>query len=111
VRTEVEIVTKAPESKLQEKIRKALVNKYPDSVWWKIHGGPMQRRGIPDIVGCIDGCFIAVEVKVPGRENTLTVIQQDTLDQISASGGLAFMSSSVEHTLETIKEYLHRLRG
>ena len=40
--------------------------------WYKTHGGPFQVRGLPDIIGCYQGAFYGLEVKVPGRENTLT---------------------------------------
>lgn len=99
-------MVKAPESKLQEKIRKALKEEFPTSFFYKTHGGPMQKRGIPDIMGCIDGKFVAIEVKVPGKENTLSELQKEALEQISNAGGLAFMSTSVEDTISTVKNWL-----
>jgi Holliday junction resolvase len=104
-------MAKSPESRLQEKIRKAIVSKFPGCYIYKTHGGPMQKKGLPDIVGCINGRFIAIEVKVPGRENTLTEIQKLNLEQIEASGGLAFMSTSVEHSVDTVKAYIKTKGG
>ena len=42
-----------------------------DRSWWmKVHGGPYQKAGVPDILGCYRGRFFAFEVKVPGGKTT-----------------------------------------
>lgn len=94
------------ESRLQKKIKESLEKTYEGSFWYVVHGGPYQRRGIPDIVGCLNGIFIAIEVKLPGKEHTLTGIQKHTIAQINESGGMAFMTTSVEETLYMLKTYL-----
>lgn len=94
-----------PESRLQSKIQKELGKAFPGSFFYKTHGNPYQRAGIPDIIGCVNGCFIGVEVKLPGKENTLTELQKDSIKRINKAGGLAFMSTSVEYTVETIKAF------
>ena len=53
------------ESRIKRKILKELRRDYPQGVWYKIHGGPHQIRGIPDIIGCLAGRFIAFEIKRP----------------------------------------------
>ncbi len=35
--------------------------------WVKIHGGPHQVSGVSDLVGCLRGRFIALEVKRPSK--------------------------------------------
>lgn len=55
--------------------------------------GPHSPRGMPDVLGCYRGRAIALEVKLPGRENTLTEIQRDTLDTWRAAGAEAAMVS------------------
>lgn len=62
----------------------------------KIHGDPRQRRGLPDIIACYKARFIGIEVKVPGKERTLTPIQSVTLEGIRNAKGLAYVMSSVE---------------
>lgn len=56
----------------------------------KSHGGP-NMAGWPDICGCYRGYTLAIEVKLPGRENTLTKLQQATLDEWAAAGAIAKM--------------------
>jgi len=45
-----------------------------EKVGWhmKVAGGPLQRRGIPDIVGCHAGRFFAIELKAPNGRTTLS---------------------------------------
>lgn len=56
--------------------------------WYtKIWGGGFQKAGIPDIICCINGLFVAVEVKATrGRPTTL---QSINCNRIRDSGGQA----------------------
>lgn len=71
--------------------------------WWgfKVLGGAQQKRGVPDIVGCWRGAFVAFEVKRPqlGRVSDL---QQHIIDQINGVGGRAFVVYSVEDVKRAI---------
>jgi hypothetical protein len=62
---------------------------------FKTHGDPRQRRGLPDIIGSYRGQFIGLEVKLPGREDTLTSLQADTLQSIRKAGGIGVMATSI----------------
>jgi len=62
---------------------------------FKVHGGPMQLKGVPDLVGCLpDGKMFALEVKRPGER--LTPIQAHIIEQIKAAGGVAGRVECVE---------------
>lgn len=76
-------------------------------LWIKIHGGMFQMAGIPDLIGCLRGRFYGIEVKLPGKEKTLTVIQKAFIKQIiEVGGGRATMVTSVSDTLDFIREGL-----
>ena len=52
-----------------EKLFENKVKRYLDSIgaWYmKVWGNGMQRSGIPDIIGCINGRFFALEIKADG---------------------------------------------
>jgi hypothetical protein len=68
----------------------------------KIHGGPLQERGLPDIIFCSAGRFGAVEVKVLGKR--ATVLQQYHLDHIIAAGGTAFVAHSLEEAQKILDD-------
>lgn len=70
----------------------------------KIVGGPRQAAGLPDIIACYRGRFVAFEVKRPGREGTLTAIQRATLDAIRESSGKAWMITSVKDAMKILAE-------
>lgn len=76
------------ESWYQAKIIKWLKDTYPGAFVWKAAAGPYSRGGIPDICAIIDGRFFGFEVKRPGI-GKLTKLQEQTIKQINAAGGIA----------------------
>jgi len=83
------------EAQIVKKILKALRKR--GGFWRKIHGGPFQESGLPDIIGCWEGKFIAFEVKRPGEE--ATPLQLHVLDEIHKNRGLVAIVESVEDVL------------
>ena len=61
---------------------------------WKEHGGMYGTAGLPDIICCYRGRFLAFEVKVPG--NKLTKLQEIMITKIEAAKGKAYKVTSVE---------------
>lgn len=93
-----------PESLLVKKI-KAMLDSH-GALAIKVHGGPYQQAGIPDLLVCLHGNFIGLEVKVPERRNTLTKLQQQTLDEIKRAGGISAVVTSVEEAESAIRGVL-----
>ena len=60
--------------------------------FFKTHGEPMQTRGIPDVLCCYEGLFLAFEFKImrSGKLN-ITPYQEHTIKKIDSSKGLAFI--------------------
>src|SRR4051812_35297147 len=95
-------MTVNPESKLQLRIRKGLEQEFGDDIYiFKEHGG-RYSHGVPDLVGCYEGTFIGLEVKVPGHENRVTKLQQSNLDRIEKAGGIAAVVSSLKQAREAL---------
>jgi hypothetical protein len=42
----------------------------PGCFCWKEHGGMYGTAGIPDIIACVNGRFIAFEIKTPSGKTT-----------------------------------------
>ena len=61
---------------------------------WKTHGGMYGTAGIPDIIACVGGRFVALEVKQPGGK--LSRLQEATIEKIRTAGGVAAMVTSVD---------------
>lgn len=77
---------------------------------FKIHGGdnPFQAVGIPDLLCCIEGWFVGVEVKMPGEP--LRPAQVVALAEIYRAGGVAAVVETREQgrtLLRYIKDGRH----
>ena len=77
----------------------------PDCFAWKTHGGPYGTAGIPDIIACIGGRFVAFEVKT--QCGKLTKLQEITLQRIKEAKGNAFTVTSVDE----VKKILENLNA
>lgn len=63
--------------------------------WWmKVHGDVFQKSGVPDILACVNGKFVGIEVKRSGGR--LSELQKYNIDKIRAAGGVAFVATSVD---------------
>ena len=89
------------EAALIQKIRKYLAT-LPYCFFWKEHGGQYGTAGIPDIIVCYKGRFLALEAKV-GR-NKPTKLQTATIDKIRQAGGTAAVVYSVEDVQTVLSE-------
>ncbi len=89
------------EATLIQRIRKYLAT-LPDCFFWKEHGGQYGTAGIPDIVVCHKGRFIALEAKV--GKNKPTKLQAATIDKIRQAGGTAAVVYSIEDVKAVLSE-------
>ena len=90
---------KQTESAIQSKIVNYLKLK---KVWYtKVISA--SHSGIPDILCCYKGKFIAFEVKQPGR--VPTALQQMNIDNITLAGGYAYVVSSVTEVKNIIDSF------
>jgi hypothetical protein len=98
-------MTTKPESRLQRGIRKGL--KREVGGWWrKIHGGPFQAAGIPDLLGCVQGRFFAFEVKHPDQNSETSELQKKNIREIRCNGGTAEVVESLEEAVCFVRETL-----
>ena len=89
------------EAALIQRIRKYLAT-VPECFFWKEHGGQYGTAGIPDIIVCHKGRFIALEAKV--GKNKPTKLQAATIEQIRKAGGTAAVVYSVEDVQAIMSE-------
>jgi hypothetical protein len=86
-------VAKKEETKFQEKVLKRL-RRMPKS-WW-LNCEMLSLIGIPDIIGCVEGRFVALELKrnISEIENeNKHLLQRHILMSIENAGGYAMMVS------------------
>ena len=58
--------------------------------------------GIPDVIACVNGRFVAFEVKTPTGK--LTRLQEITIEKIRAAGGCAHKVTSAADVARILKE-------
>ena len=64
--------------------------------------GIYATAGVPDIIACLKGKFIGIEVKRPGEKPTK--IQESYIKTINDIGGLAFWADNLDDVKEKLKE-------
>ena len=72
-----------------------------DCFCWKQHGSQFGTAGLPDIIVCFKGLFLALEVKRPGGK--LTKLQEVTLNRIKDAEGHAYKVTSCDEVKEILK--------
>ena len=60
------------------------------NIWFtKIWGGGYQKAGIPDILACVNGRFVAIEIK--GSSGKPTELQKYNIKKINESNGVGII--------------------
>ena len=78
-----------PEKRYEEKLKRYLKKR---GIWYVKYwgGGLYTKTGVPDILACIKGRFVAIEVK--SDSGKLRPEQKEEIALINASGGLCIIS-------------------
>ena len=81
------------------------IKRYLDSIgaWYrKTHGNMFSKAGTPDILACINGRFVAIEVKRPG--GIVSALQMANIKLIQQAGGVAFVAESLLEAKRHLEE-------
>lgn len=89
------------ESQLTSQIKNLLKSK--GAYCEKIFGGGYQASGIPDILCCYRGYFLAIEVKSPTGKGRASDIQKLKIKAIRDAGGVAFITDNIEDVERVLK--------
>ena len=91
-----------PEGKVKAEVKK-LLKLYAAWSFMPVSAG-YGAHGIPDIIACYRGVFIAIECKAPGKRTNVTPLQIRQLTGISEAGGLALIVADPSdlEALETV---------
>ena len=93
-----------PEKKVKDKVVKLLKMFGVYYFYASTHG--FGRSGVPDLVCCIGGHFLAIEVKA--GKNTTTALQDREIEAIRAAGGTAIVIN--EDNIHTLQELIRGLK-
>lgn len=83
------------------------LREHPETWYVKTHGAGWGRIGVPDILACIAGRFLAIEVKRSGGR--LTRMQHHELEQIEAADGIVLVATCVEDVDACLADLNHAI--
>ena len=94
-------------------IRRRIAAEWPTSVTWKMHGSVYMEAGIPDVLCCVEGRLIFLEVKhrKPGESEEhaygrTSVEQVRQIKRIRAAGGAACTVLDADEAVWAVREAL-----
>lgn len=70
----------------------------------KIAGGGFQSSGVPDLIACYKGIFMAIEVKSPTGKGVASDIQKLKVLSIRKAGGVAFFADDMNDIEDVISQ-------
>lgn len=92
-----------PEGRVKAQI-KAYLTSLGAYQFWPVQTG--YGSTTVDCLACIQGKFVAIEVKRPGGEMYATVRQRLVIKQVGEAKGLAFVTDSLERTKRMIEDHV-----
>jgi hypothetical protein len=87
----------------KQKAANAIKEEYGDEVWYYLPSDRF-RRGVPDILLCFFGYFVAIELKMPqSKEVNGSPIQQYNLSRIQTANGFSFVATDMASIMDGLK--------
>lgn len=83
-----------------------LLKAIPKSWWTKVN--QVSKRGDPDFLGCVNGCFVALELKRDSKQKP-TALQERSFRKISEAYGVVYLVTPENHT--NVLDILHFIAG
>lgn len=97
------------EKTLENKIKEHL--KKNGHFHFKFFANAMTKTGVPDIIACINGRFVGIEVKNPNGKGVISLLQQLTCNEINKQGGKAIIVDSFDKYLKFYEEVIKDVRN
>lgn len=95
----------AQEKNYEQKIKRFLDD---EGAWWvKFFANSYTRSGVPDLLCCVNGYFVAVEVKA--SKGKPTALQIHNCTEIRVAGGFAFIL--YPSGFEEFKQFIKKLKS
>ena len=94
----------AEEKRFEQKIKNFL--KSQNCYYVKYFGCGFSRAGVPDILACVNGHFLAIEVKA--ERGRLSELQRINIEHINNCGGVALVVKP--SNFEELKQIIFKLK-
>ncbi len=90
-----------PEARIQQDIQKKLTAMRV--FVFKVHGSALMTVGLPDLICCVDGVYLGLEVKTPETRDNVSPKQAYIHDQIRRAGGECHVVWSTHQAVRIIE--------
>lgn len=70
---------------------------------FKVHGSSFMEPGIADIISCVNGHFLAIEVKRPGAKREQSEQQKIHERNVKKSGGTYLLVDSLQEVIDCVE--------
>ncbi|MFN3705305.1 MAG: VRR-NUC domain-containing protein [Thermoflexales bacterium] len=94
-----------PERKVKEQVARILREEQAYYLFPATHG--YGRSGVPDIIACVCGQFVAIECKA--GKNKPTALQVREIESIRRHGGRAMVVN--EHNIDMVRHVIRSIKG
>ena len=98
-------MAQTPEKRVKTKVESILKNEGAYYFFPATHG--YGRSGVPDIIACVNGRFLAIECKAGG--NKPTALQVREIENIRLAGGVAVVAN--EENWDEVRLLVRELKG
>jgi Holliday junction resolvase len=98
-------MAQTPEKRVKTKVEAVLKNEGAYYFFPATHG--YGRSGVPDIIACVNGRFLAIECKAGG--NKPTALQVREIENIRIAGGVAVVVD--EENWDEVRLLVREMRG
>lgn len=98
-------MAQTPEKRVKTKVEAVLKNEGAYYFFPATHG--YGRSGVPDIIACVNGRFLAIECKAGG--NKPTALQTREIENIRIAGGVAVVAN--EENWDEVRLLVREMRG
>lgn len=98
-------MAQTPEKRVKTKVESILKNEGAYYFFPATHG--YGRSGVPDIIACVNGRFLAIECKAGG--NKPTALQVREIENIRLAGGVAVVAN--EENWDEVRLLVREMRG
>ena len=80
-------MAQTPEGAVKTWLKKELMKQFPKMYVYMAPGGPFGKKGTPDMLCCMEGLFVAIEVKAK-PESELTEMQKYQMKKLRSAGAI-----------------------
>jgi len=86
----------------EQQIQKKITSYLEQEGYYVVKVISASKAGVPDVLACIEGRFVAIEVKKPETKSNVSKLQEYNLERVIEAGGISLVACEVEQVKATV---------